>query len=398
MIWPTISKRRNTPTINLTTCISDVLLKKKDYVSDLEEAFAKFYGTKYAFATASGRQAMELALRSFNLKEGDEIIFPTLTFYVLPSIVKELGFIPVFVNCKEDFNIDIEELKTKITPRTKVIIATHIFGKGCQIDSIMKIAHSNEIKVIEDCAHIQGTTYKNKLLGTFGDAAFFSFQNRKPINAFGGGMLITNNKQIHSISKDIISKQNNSRLAIVPRFLLNYFELLMTSRYFYTFPILWWKSKTYGKFVSDIYQKVHHKNVDKRKRFSRLQARIALEQFNAVEKTNEKRFNLAKDYSNNLAGVKDFTLPRISKGDNSFYSLVALSKHADKLGKDLFSKGIDVGTGEIVLRNCGKMYDPKGNYKKTEAILQHLVELPMYQQLSKKDIQKICFTIKEVLK
>jgi dTDP-4-amino-4,6-dideoxygalactose transaminase len=398
MMWPTLSKRRNTPTVNLGKCIFDCLTTDEDYSSELETKFANFYNQRFAVATASGRQAMELVLKSFNLSEGDEVIFPTLTFYILPSIVKNMGFKPVFVNCGDDFNIDVKELKQKISSKTKVIIATHIFGKPCKIDEIMKLAKINKIKVIEDCAHVQAIKYRGKFLGTFGDASFFSFQNRKPINAFGGGILITNSKEIEKTARETISKQKNSRFSIVPRFLLNYFELMMTNRYLYLFPLLWWKSEVYGKFVSNIYQKVHHENVDKRKKFSRLQARLALEQFNHIKETNSKRLSIAKNYFDQLGLLKEIELPKIKKGEHSFYSLITLSPKSEKLSKELFSAGVDVGTKQVILRNCGKIYDPKGDYKKTEELLNKMVELPMYRQLTKKDILHITDNVKRVLK
>src|SRR5206468_7484479 len=117
-----------------------------------------------------------------------------LTFWVVPEMARVLGFRPVFVDIDPmTFNMDPGRLERAITPNTRAVVPTHLYGQPCNMDPIMSIARAHRLSVIEDCAHALGARYKGQRVGTFGDAAFFSFQMLKPLNTYGGGMAITRN-------------------------------------------------------------------------------------------------------------------------------------------------------------------------------------------------------------
>lgn len=341
---------------------------------------------------------MELALKFNGLAEGDEVIFPTLTFYILPQIVQCLGLKPAFVNCREDFTIDIEELREKITPRTKAIIATHIFGRACQIDVIKEIADQKGIFLIEDCAHVTGVAFNGKLLGTFGDTAFFSFQNRKPVNAFGGGVLITDNEALYNFAKEHVATEKPSCISLGLKLGLNVFEHFLMNKYFCLLTSVLLRNKFYRKKILSIYQLVHHKNVDVRKAFSKFQARVALEQLLHLDERNSRNVKRADLYSENLEAIPGLTTPRFRA--HNYYSYVALldvEERAELLYQEIFRYGIDVGTGEDILRNCGRMYDPENNYAATDELLARMIELPMYHQLKEKTVMRISQTVRDIL-
>ena len=388
MIWQTVPYRRNTPTISFLKCALDSL-GDENHISQVENWFSEHYNTRYALVTASGRQAMVLSLASYGFQKDDEVMFPCLTFYILPSLVKQLGLKPTFVNCSDDFTIDTKELESKITTRTRAIIATHIFGNACQIDTIRKIADKHGIVVIEDCAHSHAVTYRGQSLGTFGQASFFSFQNRKPINAFGGGVLLTNDEAIYNFAREAVSVQERSMLAIFPKLLLNYTELFLTNRYTYSVTAWLLRNDEYRSRILSIYQKLHHKNVDARKAFTNFQARIALEQLRSLHETNSERVRKAALYTDGLKLAESLHTP--DPAAHNFYSYVILAREkalSRLLFNQLFHDGIDVGNGESILRNCGNMYDPYGDYRKSQDLLERMIELPMYRQLRDCDIQK----------
>jgi perosamine synthetase len=146
----------------------------------------------HAVTTSRGRMAFYYILKALDLPPGSEIVFPALTFWVVPAMAQALGFRPVFADVDPaTFNIDPAALERAITPATRAVVPTHIYGLPCDMDEVLEIARRRGLAVVEDCAHALGATYKGRPVGTLGDAALFSFQVLKPINTFGGGAAYT---------------------------------------------------------------------------------------------------------------------------------------------------------------------------------------------------------------
>jgi dTDP-4-amino-4,6-dideoxygalactose transaminase len=162
-----------------------------------EKEFAKFCSSKHAIALSNGTVALELALRALGINPGDEVIVPCRTFIASAGAVVNAGATPVFADVDQDSqNLTIDTIRSVLTPRTKAIIAVHLAGWPCEMDSIMKFASENGLKVIEDCAQAHGAIYKGKPVGSLGDAAAFSFCQDKIISTGGeGGMLVTNDNE-----------------------------------------------------------------------------------------------------------------------------------------------------------------------------------------------------------
>jgi len=165
-------------------------------VEEFEEMFAKYIGTKYAVAVNSGTAALHCAYLALGLKKGDEVITTPFTFRATISMIEATGATPVFVDIKDDFNIDETLIKEKITKKTKAIVPVHLFGKPCSMDKIMKIANEYKIFVIEDAAQSCGAEYNNKKTGNFGDIGAFSFYGTKILTTCEGGMCVTNDLEI----------------------------------------------------------------------------------------------------------------------------------------------------------------------------------------------------------
>src|SRR5690242_16952113 len=127
-------------------------------------------------------------LRALELPPGSEIIFPSLTFWVVPELAKAAGLKVVFADVDpRTFTMDPESAERMVTANTRAIVPTHLYGLPCDMDRIMALAVKHDLIVLEDCAHALGATYRGKAVGTFGTAALFSFQTLKPLNCYGGG-------------------------------------------------------------------------------------------------------------------------------------------------------------------------------------------------------------------
>jgi dTDP-4-amino-4,6-dideoxygalactose transaminase len=168
-----------------------------DIIEQYQNRFAEFFGAERAFAFWKGRVALYAILKALGIGPGDEIILPGYTCVMNVNPIKYLGAKPVYVDIEPvTYNIDVNLLRDKISPRTKVIIAQHTYGYPCDMDTIMKIADENGIIVIEDCCLALGSKYKGQLVGTFGKAAYFSSQWNKPYTTGLGGMVITSDSEL----------------------------------------------------------------------------------------------------------------------------------------------------------------------------------------------------------
>lgn len=190
-----------------------------------EEAFAGYCGTKYCVGVGNGLDALMLGLKALGIGPGDEVIVPSNTFIATALAVTYAGATPVLVEPKlETFNLDPDRIEEAITERTRAIMPVHLYGQACDMEPIMRIAQKHGLRVIEDCAQAHGATYKGRKVGTFGDAAGFSFYPGKNLGALGdAGALVTNDevlanrvRQLGNYGSDHkyhhIYQGNNSRL------------------------------------------------------------------------------------------------------------------------------------------------------------------------------------------
>jgi perosamine synthetase len=169
------------------------------YIGQFEEEFAKFCAVGHAVAVSNGTAALHLAVASLGIGPGDEVIVQTLTNMATAFAVSYVGATPVPVDIdSKTWNINPSLIQAKITKKTKAIIVVHLFGHPVDMDPVLKIARTNGLFVIEDCAEAHGAKYKNKLVGGLGDVGCFSFYANKIITTGEGGMITTNNPILSS--------------------------------------------------------------------------------------------------------------------------------------------------------------------------------------------------------
>ncbi|MDC1158564.1 DegT/DnrJ/EryC1/StrS family aminotransferase [Pelagibacteraceae bacterium] len=174
------------------------------YVKKFENLFSSFNKRKYGIAVSSGTAALEIALKSLNLKKNDEVIIPTFTIISSAMCVFKEGVKPVLVDSNiNNWNMSVEQTINKITKNTKAIIITHIYGFPVDMYKILSIAKKKKITIIEDAAEMIGQKYNGKICGSFGDISTFSFYANKHITTGEGGMIVTNNKKIFEKCKSL---------------------------------------------------------------------------------------------------------------------------------------------------------------------------------------------------
>lgn len=327
-------------------------------VEAFEREFSSYIGVKYGIGVASGTDALILALKALNLNSDDEVIIPANS-YPTTFAVSNVGVKIKLVDVDDSYTIDLKMLEKAVTPKTKVIIPVHLYGRTCNMDGILKVARKNNLFIIEDVAQAHGAEYKNRKLGSFGTFGCFSFYPTKNLGCFGdGGAVVT----------------NNIRLAKIVRELRMYGE---TRRY---------KSVRYGGINS---------------RLDELHAAILRMRLKKLDYNNNLRQKIAGLYINQLKNTGIVLPENITNGSHVYHLFVVRLKQRDKLKDFLRMKGIGSGIHFPYSTNLLKAFAylnyKKGDFPKSEKFSKEILSLPIFPQLSFREVRYICKLIKYCL-
>ncbi len=192
------------------------------FVKKFEEEFSKFNNKKFGIAVSNGTAALEIAIKSLNLKKGSEVLIPSFSIISTANAVIKNNLKPILIDCNLDtWNMNADETIKKINKKTKAIIITHIYGLPVDMKKILEVAKKRKIIIIEDAAEVIGLKYKNKMCGSFGDLSTFSFYANKHITTGEGGMICTNDKYLYekcrslrnlSFSKSYFNRFNHNEI------------------------------------------------------------------------------------------------------------------------------------------------------------------------------------------
>ena len=276
-------------------------------IEEYQHKFARFFGAERAFAFWKGRVALYALLRTLDVGQGDEVILPGYTCVMNVNPIKYAGARPVYVDIEPNtFNMNVNLLEEKITNKTKVIIAQHTYGYPCEIDTIMNIARSNGISVIEDCCLALGSRYKGGLVGTFGRAGYFSSQWNKPYTTGLGGMVITSDRELVGRIESLAANKMcppSSREVFMLRMQLMIYRLFIypgtTAFAQRLFRYLTKKGAVVGSSSTNEFEPL--KADDFFKAMSTVQARSGIRQLDKIEKNIAHRRKMAQLYDELLA-------------------------------------------------------------------------------------------------
>ena len=316
-----------------------------------ENEFAEFCNIKYCVGTGNGLEALLLALKALNIKDGYEVIVPSNTFIATALAVSYVGAHPVFVEPDiRTFNIDPNRIEEKINEKTKAIMPVHLYGQPCDMDEIMKIAKKYNLYVIEDCAQAHGATYKDRKIGTFGDASGFSFYPGKNLGALGdAGATITNNKELAR------------------------------------------KIRALGNYGSDY--KYHHIYKGNNSRLDELQAAFLRVKLPHLDLMNNDRRRIAKLYMDGITNNK-IILPYILQETNPVWHIFAVRcEKCDELENYLKENGISTNKHypiPIHMQECYRDLGLKeGSLPIAEEISKTELSLPIYYGMTDEEINYV---------
>lgn len=325
-------------------------------VRAFEQSFAAFVGAKHAVMTPSARYAFYLLLRGLGIGEGDEVIIPALTYFAIPSMAATAGVRPVFADVGlRSHVLDPEAFERAITPRTKAVVPTHLYGTPCDMDAIVSIARKHGIRVIEDCAQSTGARYRGARVGHLGDAAYYTFGLTKNITTLSGAMLTTDDDALAAYCREQIDTSTPAGLGRSAREAATGVAMAVaTHPWIYPFtlhPVIrvgnWLgRDPIHDRFGEP---EVRYDTVPASFRTSRpraVQAAVGLVQLDRIEALNGARIRNGRFLDEHLAHVPGLTTPTYPEGAEPIYmSFVVHHRKRDALMGALRARGVDTTTG-----------------------------------------------------
>lgn len=276
----------------------------------LKEKLESIFQTKDIYLFNRGREALYFTLNTLGITEGDEVMVQAMTCVAVVTPILWCKAKPVYVDInKDDFNINCEDLKEKITSKTKAIIVQHTFGNIASIKRISEIAHKHNIYVIEDCAHLFYTDYCNTDIGKYSDISFFSFAQDKSISSVQGGLVIIHNVDFKNFAFDNylnVEDQTKYQAMYNARYIRLWWYI---KKYYFTLLIPFQRRITIGKVMVIFFRRLHlikqqaTRNIENEAHFNRMsdiQSTLLLNQLNKVERFNKHREMIVNTYNQNI--------------------------------------------------------------------------------------------------
>ncbi|MEK6873200.1 MAG: DegT/DnrJ/EryC1/StrS family aminotransferase [Nanoarchaeota archaeon] len=325
-------------------------------VDKFEKEFADYCGYRYGIGVNSGTDALKLALKAYDIGKGinDEVILPVNTAIPCAMAIKDAGAEVCFVDVNDNYLIDVNKIEEKINEKTKAIMPIHLYGRACEMDKILKIASKYNLRVIEDCCQAHGTRYSGQKV-PIGDIGCFSFYPSKNLGVLGdGGMVVTDEEEV------------NNKI----RLLRNYGQST--------------------KYYADI--------LGINSRLDEIQASVLRVKLKHLDEFNNKRRENAKMYNHFLQDVKKIKIPDYNP-ENIYHLYVIRVEDKDGKSRDGLMnclKSKEIGTRihypiPLHLQKALSYLNHKeGDFPNAEKFAKEILSLPMYPELTKKEIYEVC--------
>jgi dTDP-4-amino-4,6-dideoxygalactose transaminase len=375
-------------------------------IAAFEREFAASLGGGAAVGTSYGRMAFYLMLKALDLPRDSEIVFPALTFWVIPELARVAGLRPVFVDIDPNtFTLDPVAFERAIGPRTRAVVPTHLFGLPCDMDPIMTLARRHKLAVIEDCAHALGATYKGQPVGTFGDGALFSFQTIKPLNAFGGGVALLSDRRLGARVATLASAQRwPAPGRVAKRLLAGWFHRLFTRPGTFTFsqfPILW--TASWFDANPDVYFWENIRPLDRfpddySERFANVHAALALAGLEKLDEWTAQTQAHARQMNDLLGGLRGVQTPAAPRDrQHVYYQYCVYTPWRDEIVKRCIRRGIDLETLHVDVCSSLPLFNAFRADTPDAERTAHLIQAPIHASLTDAEVVRVGRTIRDAV-
>lgn len=322
-----------------------------------EKRFAEYLGARHCVGVNSGTDALILGVRALNIGVGDEVIVPAGTYIASVLGVTENGATPIYVDSRPDtFLIDTEQIEALISSKTKAILPVHLYGQACNMDDIVAIADKYRLSIIEDCAQCHGAKWKNKMTGTQGSLAAFSFYPTKPLGAFGdAGAIVTNDDELADKLRQL---------------------------------------RNYGSK-----KKYHNKSVGRNSRLDEIQAAVLSVGLEHLDESNSRRIKIAEKYLNCIHNEKVKMPYTDSRASHVYHIFPVIVDDQNEFQDFLEAKGVKTQVHYPIPPYVAECYMAQGykweDYPNASYIAKHEVSLPIYSGMSETDVKIVIEAVNE---
>lgn len=346
-------------------------------VEKFEASFADYCGVRYAVGVGNGSDALSIALMASGVQCGDEVITTAMSFSATAEAITSVGAVPVFADCtRAGYTVDPTDAERKITAKTKAIIPVHLYGQCADMDSIRQIAAGYGLKIIEDCAQAAGATYKGRKAGSMGDAGCISFFPTKNLGCAGdGGMIVTNDESVYRQCRAFRAHGSG-----------------VDGLYAYNL----WHNRKISEMEMDFHGN-HPKYFNfvqgRNSRLDAIQAAILATKLPYLDKWNERRREIAKQYDVGIVNPL-IQKPKVMTGNEHIYYVYAITTaDRDSLRKHLETHGIGSGVYFPVPFHLQVVYEHlgyrRGDFPNAEFVADHSMVLPMFPELMQAEIDAV---------
>ncbi|MGG1419908.1 DegT/DnrJ/EryC1/StrS family aminotransferase [Bacillus subtilis] len=363
----------------VTETLESGWLSKGPKVQQFEKEFAAFVGAKHAVAVNSCTAALFLALKAKGIGPGDEVITSPLTFSSTANTIIHTGATPVFADIDENtLNIDPVKLEAAVTPRTKAVVPVHFGGQSCDMDAILAIAQNHGLFVLEDAAHAVYTTYKQRMIGSIGDATAFSFYATKNLATGEGGMLTTDDEELADKIR-VLSLHGMSKAA-------------------------WNRYSSNGSWYYEVESPGYKMNM-----FD-LQAALGLHQLKRLDDMQKRREEIAGLYQTAFQRIPGLITPFVHDDGRHAWHLYVLQVDEKKAGvtrsemitalKDEYNIGTSV---HFIPVHIHPYYQKQFGYKEADFpnamnYYKRTLSLPLYPSMSDDDVHDVIEAVRDIVK
>jgi perosamine synthetase len=345
----------------LNECLDSTWISSKGkFIEEFENKFSDYLGIKYSASVSNGTVAIHVALLALGIGPGDEVIVPSFTYIASVNAIHYTGAKPVFVDSTSDtWQMDTEDVKRKITSKTKAILAVHLYGHPCDMDELTIICSDNNLFLVEDTAESFGSKYKEKYVGGFGSISTFSFFGNKTITTGEGGMVSTNDEKLY---KKVVHLKGQG-LA---------------------------EGKEY-----------YHDIIGYNYRMTNICAAIGCAQLERADEIISKKRQIAEWYREFLSGLP---LELHQEGKNIFHTfwmitiMIDNEDQRDKLRDYLKQNGIDTRPGFYPVHKMPMYNKPEQHFPVAESLGMRGINLPSYPELEMNDAKYISEQIRDYFK
>ena len=348
--------------IKISQIITDAAFILGKHVDDFETQFAAAHNAKYCVGVSSGTDALHVALKVVGVQPGDEVLVPVNTFIATAEAVSILCAQPVFVDCDDFYNIDTHQVRRILAAdgersgakRIKAIVPVHLYGQPADMSALCALASEFDVKIVEDAAQAHLAAWHGEKVGAFGSTAAFSFYPGKNLGAFGeAGALLTNDESLYS-------------------------QAMMY--------------RQHGEI-----ERYHHAIIGHNYRMEAIQGAVLGTKLKYLNSWTERRRANAKLYDERLGAIDGVTIPKVREGAESVYHLYVIQAESrDRLMRHLNDNGIGTGLHYPVPLHLQPAYgrqDRTGEFPVAESAAKRILSLPIYPELSEREIHYVCDTI-----